>query len=236
MDEPRFDDLSRRVGRIATRRGALKLSLCGVLNVRPLLSSPQNVGARCVPLGKKCDKKKDRCCDKGKCKGRCKCGSARKLCDNECILQSDCCHLSEQPCGGGCIPVGECCPDRDRRCADGTCLTIDGCCEDAECNGGVCNRPFCGPAPHQGICTAAVDICAGTNLNCGATPGTCGCVVRPSGLSFCAQGFACVSCTSDAECDAMFAPGAVCVRGPVTTQCGCGPTGTACAIPCPSPA
>src|SRR5262249_5661747 len=158
------------------------------------------------------------CCFKGKCKrGRCRCGGARKLCDNQCILVSECCHFTEKPCFGGCVPVATCCPERERECADGTCLTIHGCCEDSAGNGGACDRPYCAPAPHQGTCTAVADNCTGpVVVDCGATPASsCFCIVRPNGHIFCTGGIGCSDCTGDAECETLFGvPGSVCVRGP----------------------
>src|SRR4051794_6855300 len=74
MDENRFDDLARGIGRTATRRSALRLLATGAFGALPMLPGSDDVSAACVPLGNKCDKRKDRCCFEGKCKrGRCRC-------------------------------------------------------------------------------------------------------------------------------------------------------------------
>jgi hypothetical protein len=217
MDDRRFDDLARGVGCMSRRRWMLRLLAAGLFGALPALRRLEGAAAACVRLGRRCERRQDRCCGGAKGRRRCRCRRGQRACNGRCIAATACCPGLERSCDGGCIPVGSCCGN-------------------AECNGGVCAGGVCQRAPFQGICTAEMDICTlGPTFNCGTAPGLCSCVVRPNGLSFCAQNSAgCFDCTSDAECEsALSAPGAVCVRG---GTCGCSPSGTTCWRPCPNPA
>lgn len=107
------------------------------------------------------------------------------------------------------------------------------------CSTGICQRGSCIAAPHQGICTAQQDYCAGdSEVQCGTSNGDCHCVVRPNGRSFCADTvFYCTTdpCTSDIECVARTGDvAAVCLTG---GSCECPFLGvdTVCKVPCPNP-
>jgi hypothetical protein len=236
MDDWQFDALARDVSRAMTRRGTLRLMTSGFIIALPGIVAREEVAAKCVSLGRKCDKKEDKCCGGAKCKGRCTCRRDKKACDGTCLSVAECCASRERACNGSCIPNETCCSGVERTCSDGSCVPSAGCCGNADCNGGICTSGACEPAPHQGICTAGDDFCTiGSLVNCGTVVGACFCLVRPNGLSFCAQNASgCQGCTSDADCEGRFGSGTVCVRG--MGVCGCGTGGSACFSPCPTPA
>jgi hypothetical protein len=113
--------------------------------------------------------------------------------DTYCAGFGLCCPFNETACGGQCVSTD---------CQEGTIFSPRTCrCETAaagctfayECGGAV---PFCGSGAETCLCTASVEgpvICGGNN--CGP------------------------SCTSSAECEAIFGPGAVC-QAPGTGCCG----------------
>jgi hypothetical protein len=107
LDATRFDRFARTFVRHLSRRRVLS-SLSATLAAAAVVYLPGDVAvAKCVRLGKKCDKKnkkKDTCCGGGKCKGKaCKCTNGRVRCEETC-------------CASGEI------------CAAGTCLTGQGTC------------------------------------------------------------------------------------------------------------
>lgn len=237
MDQDHFDALARGVSRSMTRRKTLRRLASGLMIALPGVAVREEVAARCVSLGRKCDRQDDKCCNGAKCRGRCKCRRGKKACDGACISATECCASAERPCGDGCILTGTCCPDVERTCGDARCVALGGCCSNAECNGGVCEGGSCHAAPNQRTCTARDDGCTGAIVRCAAPPSSCTCVVRPNGLSFCSGGFGCADCASDADCERIFGvPGSVCVQGPSASTCGCGPSGKACMTPCMDPA
>jgi hypothetical protein len=137
-----------------------------------------------------------KCCSSSRGEQFCDFGGGSRVCcppDTYCAGFGLCCPFNETACGGQCVSTD---------CQEGTIFSPRTCrCETAaagctfayECGGAV---PFCGSGAETCLCTASVEgpvICGGNN--CGP------------------------SCTSSAECEAIFGPGAVC-QAPGTGCCG----------------
>ena len=148
------------------------------------------------------------------CGSRC-CGADESCCDfgggsavccpsgTYCGGPGLCCQFDEQVCGGQCVSTacseGEAFNPFTCRCE----TSAAGCSFPYRCGGSI---PFCGSGAQTCLCTASVEgpvICGGNN--CGP------------------------ACTSSAECETIFGPGAVC-QAPGTGCCG-----QACIPPCGSP-
>jgi hypothetical protein len=117
-----------------------------------------------------------------------------------------------------------------------------GCRRGEQCSSGNCVRKKCRPAPGQGTCTIAVDVCgepqnsaACSSVPSGEPSGNCFCFITTRGHSFCGSTGGCTPndepCQSDEECVASLGTvGSRCVQGP---SC-CGDGGTQCRRPCPT--
>lgn len=213
MDEARFDDLTRSLAEIASRRWIVRrlasVALGAVLAGLGLEAAAAQEAARCHKLGKKCERG-DKCCA-GKCKhSKCRCTGGMK------------------PCKGACIPDYECCDDgncqADETCFKGSCV----------CRGGTCGGVCC-PAGEAcvggscGSCPAGTQLCAGNIFSCG--PG-CFCGTSVEGATACVTnvGSSC-SCSTDADCTARLGKPAICL--PVGGICGsCGDPNTSCVPLC----
>lgn len=233
MEAVRFDDLTRTISRLATRRGALRL-LSGAVAALGLGASGQPGMARvCRTVGDRCGKGiKGHCCPGAVCRrgkkgrGRCVCRPGLTQCGDHCFdgpndprgcgPKCEVCPEETDCCNGACCPAGQ-------RCCGGVCtdLTSDnancgGCTQ--ECPAGLtcCDsrcRLFTDDPRHCGTCGHACrrgEICANGQ-----------CVCRP-GYADCGEGF-CRDLQSDVRnCGACQAPCGsmqVCQAG----QCVCQP-------------
>ncbi|HEU0116847.1 MAG TPA: hypothetical protein VFQ80_19290, partial [Thermomicrobiales bacterium] len=70
MDARQFDRLSRLLAGRLDRRAALGALAGGALAGRAASAMAAPEPAQCVAIGDPCRKKKDRCCQKGECKGQ----------------------------------------------------------------------------------------------------------------------------------------------------------------------
>jgi hypothetical protein len=110
MDSIRFDSLTRHLGRFQRRRAVLKALVASV----PVLATvsaylPEEVGAACVALTKRCKKNGEtlRCCGGAVCRQKkCRCKGSDTVCDGKCKdLLSD--PENCGACGSRC-PTGKC--------------------------------------------------------------------------------------------------------------------------------
>lgn len=163
MDIDRFDDLTRLLGSLSSRRATLHTLVAGALAGAVALQD-RGKAAACEPPGGRCTRT-SQCCA-GKCKkkggkkGRCAAGGG--------------CPAGQQPCDGGCIPLDQCC---------GGCPQGQTCCSFAA--GGQCldllnDHDHCGHCT-EGCTTASICLHGGCTKTCGAAnacPGGCGCYDR----------------------------------------------------------
>ena len=196
MDGHGFDDLTRSMSRLGSRRKVLRAlagAALGAVGALGGAAAPTEAAVRC-PRGK------ERCGGKCRavCRGlkvrnrrtcRCECPDGMKACGSTCVGEDRCCP-GEKECGGGCIAGDQCCPYTHHECPDGSCLEKDsgaccpgsqvacpgaegGCCNalaGEECSGdGCCNTLVGGKAVCDGRC---VDTDTDAN-NCGACGTTC---------------------------------------------------------------
>src|SRR5580704_6686294 len=94
------------------------------------------------------------------------------------------------------IPINDCGPAGKACCPPGggpLCTTLDGCCSDAECVGGLCAVGKC-------VCQSGKTLCGKTcvdtnsdDSNCGACGNAC-----PAGSQCCSG--SCVFCPTGGEC------------------------------------
>lgn len=160
MDGRRFDRWTRSLIAIGTRRSVTRTLLAGTLGVLLLHVGRNQADAKCVALGKKCDKKntkKDRCCE-GRCKGKkCRCRRGREACGTRCCAQGEICA------GGLCVPPGQDnvppgqgdCPDGADTCnglavCNGNCNCVQRFGGGTRCVGGISG--FCGACLSDGDC------------------------------------------------------------------------------------
>lgn len=118
--------------------------------------------------------------------------------------------------GFGCVPVGKACRGNSANCCSGIC-------EGTKPKKGKKDTSRC-VAHNVGACQAEQDFCAGVEATCG-DEGTC---FRTTGnASFCGDGGQCVTCQTDADCEAAgFLAGAACVV--CNAECQDISGGTAC--------
>lgn len=101
-----------------------------------------------------------------------------------------------------------------------------------------CNSHFrCGPLDLIGGCTGATNACTGPAVECPGRPSgeVFRCVVTQDGQPFCGTVFACVACSTDADCQrkdfgARYPQLGRCIR-PCPSVCPPGTDG-ACVYPC----
>ena len=169
MDEDRFDAFARTLGRTRSRRAALGLlsaAAAGSVFARPRSGE---VAAKCVKLGKRCDKG-DRCCGGGRCKGgKCRCTGGKEPCGRTCRVA---CGAGETrnpaTCDCGvCIVEG---PLADRCTADFECCSNR--CEPLDAATSICRLEDCRP-PGFG-CISSFQCCGGSCRRNGEGVTTCG--------------------------------------------------------------
>ena len=194
MNSTRFDDLTRNLFSLSTRRSAIRVVLSGALGSLAAGLGLEETAA-CGNPGTAC--KRDTQCCSGRCnrkRGRCAgCPSGQKLCRGACIPREECC--------GGCPQGQTCCQ-----------FATGGLCFDVRNDRAHCGR--CGTNGNS-ACPAGA-ICA--NGDCGLTCTTvgekcfdvcnCGRRVDPShtGQKVCAtvRPSTCAlakTCGKDADCD-----------------------------------
>jgi hypothetical protein len=240
MDGNRFDQLSKALGAVRSRRTVMALVLAlesgGLLALLGGQSARAKTCKPKCPECKKCKKgtckkkKGGRCGDVGTCvKGKCACTTEAcprcKTCDaGACVNDNGAdCGLNASCQGGVCHCEGTtfacasetCCPQGK------TCPDDGGSCIDCPPGGTVCTGPegFCGSVTFEGDEIA------------------CGCFTSVSGKTTCSPPLfddACAPCTSDADCVDRLGEGvpAVCVAAPCLSGQGpCSPgTTTTCML------
>ena len=169
MDGCRFDALTRRVGRGATRRGALGLTVAAASAV----IVGRDAAAACDSQGAFC-KKAANCCSKvcTKVSGRKKCW-CRQL-GEACTVHDNCCTVPTMECGVTTGTKKQCCVPGDLPCStDSDCCGNDSSCSPTSKR---CIRPCretgrtCSVNEHccSGFCNVIVGIC-----NCAAGGDPC---------------------------------------------------------------
>lgn len=105
MDDPSFDEMTRRMFTVASRRSAFAV-LAGIITLLTGWRAEQRAGAQrrrnvCRPLGGACFPERGlRCCGNAACRqGKCRCGRQQKVCGGRCISKQRCCRNRE--CGAG---------------------------------------------------------------------------------------------------------------------------------------
>lgn len=218
MEEGRFDSISMSVGRSASRRGAVRALLGGIVGLGGVALGV-NEAIACSSKRKKCRRHKQ-CCSE-KCKGR----RARKRCRCSprnwwCNKPSDCCER-----GSGCVGYAECyggkvcCRPRGAPCRQACdCCGANDYCDTGQClprNSGTCSEP--------GSChIGGFPNCGGTSACACAReffPGGPVCVNRADEYVYCTSNQGCSECYEHEHCIVNVGP------------CVCS-SGYACAVPC----
>jgi hypothetical protein len=178
-----------------------------------------------------------KCCSSSRGEQFCDFGGGSRVCcppDTYCAYPGLCCHFNETPCGGQCVSNDcqccdfedgqRCCPP-DTYCAGfGLCCPFDqincnGQCVSNDCQEGTIFSPrTCRCETAAAGCTFAYE-CGGAVPFCGSGAETCLCTASVEGPVICGGNNCGPSCTSSAECEAIFGPGAVC-QAPGTGCCG----------------
>lgn len=128
MDASRFDDLTRTIGEVTTRRGALRFLSGAALGLGMGAQGPFASARACSLVGERCGKRKGRCCGDASCrKGRsgvgvCVCPQNRTNCGGYCV------DIRSNPNACG-VTCAQCPPETD--CCNGVC-----CPEGQRCCGG----------------------------------------------------------------------------------------------------
>lgn len=180
MDDRRFDQWTQALIAIDSRRTVAKMLTGGTLGVLLMHSGGEQAGAKCVALGRSCDrrKKKDKRCCEGRCKGRrCRCGRGRPRCGKRCCAQGQICADGHCVTGQGDCPAGADTCAGDRFACNGSCNCIQRFAGGTRCGGfagacGACSRDddcaelgpgaFCAEssAPECTPCEPGVGRCA----------------------------------------------------------------------------
>lgn len=217
MDEHRFDNLTRSLGRAGSRRSVLKVLASGMTGgLLALVGRQQSDAFICRQTGVLCGK--DAQCCSGLCDDtthRCLCPSGTVDCEGtcqECCTADDC---SEQTCmtvacdSGSCAysPIPGCCTSDDQ-CDDENPCTTDTCDQASNTctHTAVGDNTKCG---ETGVCCHGTCTDATASPNCGSCGATCG------------AGEICMTCKGDNPIP--FRPVAVCaVQSCPATTIDCG--------------
>jgi hypothetical protein len=219
MNDPQFDELTKTLATLTSRRQALKTLGATVVGAVLGLSGIGTVFARCRSAGKKC-KKSAQCCKHGVCIGG-KCCSRSHACLSTCCAsgatccKGTCCAGTCTDCGSGqtcllsdpnsCGSCGKVCP-ANQACFGGLCTCLP---PETECSDGSCCLGNCCTGSSGGT------ICCDPGWPCCLTPG--------GFPSCCDAGTTCCSGSAGAACCAA---GEECCKGSAGTEC-C-PTGKHC--------
>jgi hypothetical protein len=230
MDNDRFDDLTRALAAVRSRRGALASLGAGIAAaISPGLDA-DDAGARRRRRKRRRRKKKvivcvPNCalqeCGPNGCGGSCgTCGSRRTCVSGTCV-----CSVTD--CGNGL-----CCPARSPQCCppttqdpEGSCTQTGRTCCTSEQGGGACpvERPKCceaTPENRRGLCLLTSEVCCTAQQGGGWCPGTlpqcCPPTTRFPRGTCCAEGRTC--CNDDTNCAADQICDAGCCRVPETPR------------------
>jgi hypothetical protein len=148
LDEPRIDEIAKRLSARLSRRGVIGGLGGGLVAVAGGLSRPKPAPAGgCKKVGKQCEKNQD-CCDGAECKGgECACKDGRDECHGLCVKL----NIDEANCGA----------------CDNVCAAGQLCCV-AACVDPSANRNHCGAC--NVACGETERCVAGTCVPC--PPGT----------------------------------------------------------------
>jgi hypothetical protein len=238
MDGNRFDQWSKVLGAVRSRRTVMALALA--LEGGGLLSLAQGKAAKkkCKPKCPECKKCKNGRCEK-KSGGRC---GADGTCENGKCVCKRACPACKKCNKGTCVNDNGAGCGVNAFCQGGTCACAAGTweCETGHCcpQGGTCN-PSAGtcPAclPDENVCEGGSEVCGFTEFQGEDVP--CVCVTSISGTTTCSSldvDNQCLSCTSDDDCEGRLGEGvpAVCLSAPCFSGQGPCPVGTTtvCAI------
>jgi hypothetical protein len=249
MDATRFDQLTRTISRVVTRRRVGRVLGSAVLALGLGPSNQRAVARVCRSVGERCGKGvKGRCCPGASCRkgrkgrGRCVCRDGLTACGGHCFEgpndprgcgpKCTVCPEDTDCCNGACCPAGQ-------RCCGGVCkdLTADnancgGCtqecpaeltCCDSRCRDLPIDTRHCGrcntPCPTGETCVNGQCACRAPNANCG--DGVCRDLQRDA-----------ANCGA---CGARCGLNQVCQGGQCTCRAGyrtCGPVfSTTCGLP-----
>lgn len=189
MNANRFDRLTRALVVHASRRRVLS-SLSGTLAaVLAAHLRGEEAAAKCVHLGGKCDKKnrkKDKCCGGGKCKGKeCKCTNGRVRCGKTCCASGQICGDGECLTGqGNCLSGADSCFGVSFACnVSATCVCFQSTEGETRCGQPKFPETDCGNCTSSAQCAAdfpdtpgifcAFDTIGPTGCGCKAGQGAC---------------------------------------------------------------
>jgi len=192
VDNRQFDQWTRKLSALGSRRAVTKTLAAGILGALVGHIGGESAAAKCVKPGKRCDKrnpKQSKCCGGATCRGKkCRCPTGRVACG------ARCCTTREICAGGKCVTGRGSCPNDVDSCA-GTPVVCNG---SAAC---ACMRRLqggtrCGEARPASACSQcatdgdclAMGFPAGSSCvsddgpSCGCPDGQFGLCAAPCGL------------------------------------------------------
>jgi hypothetical protein len=181
MDATRFDRWTRSLIAIGSRRAVTTTLVGGALSGLLMHFGGKQAAAKCVALGKKCDKKKRReatCCE-GRCKSRrCRCRRGRQACGKRCCARGQICDGGQCVTGQGDCPTGADTCAGDLFACNGSCNCIQRFGGGTRCGGGLSG--FCGACSNDVDCA---DLGPGAFCAVSSAPA---CIPCDAGLGRCA--------------------------------------------------
>jgi hypothetical protein len=178
MDNHHFDQLTRSLTTLVSRRAVAPLTVAGAIRVILGLDPDPVAAAKCVRPGKKCNPKQRnlaRCCGGAKCRRkRCRCPRGRRPCGKRCCPRGQICSgnrcvaRSTTTCPAGQTACDALCRNlQSDRNACGSCTTtcpLPEACVDGAC---ICPHPLT-------VCDGECVTTAGDARHCGGCNQPCG--------------------------------------------------------------
>ena len=234
MESTRFDDLTKAIGSVTSRRTALRSALGSLVALGGMVTAEaakkRGRGAvtaeRCLAVGERCPKTMKH--GQKKVKHTCE----KNCCTRHSVISAD----GKRRCA--CRETGTACTaGTARHCCSGVC---DGtACAPVTTatvplgSPGAAGSPDPVPSPFAGTCTVGQDICQqgqGPFSGCNANP-NCYCFTTTTRARFCGRLFPTPSpCAIDADCVVVTGPNSACVEGGTLRPCV---PQRLCVAPCP---